>query len=656
MRFFVYLKYTLFFTFILTSSIVNATGNDAPDLHQNDSIWIQKVHRAIDSLKQLLNTQPLTEKQKLDICFQIAGHYHNFDQDSSSLYAIQSIPIAKKLKDYEKLMDIYIHIGVVFCFKGDFDMAHYYLNQLNELAIKQGNLRKEISAVKLIGYVYSQQGKFNLAIDYHLKCLKICETEGWTEEAGYISTLSNISEYYRKLGNTAMAIYFLKKAEKKCKELENVHGIATFMLPEVLNEFAFNYLKQNDLTEALLYAIKADNIGHAAGRINRCITKGLLATVYLQLNDYEQALKYAKESYEQAEILKDVNLYAHARKIVSDVYLAQKRYPEAEIEALKVWNSDSTNMDEARTAAENIALANIYMRNTEKAAYFLKKYSELNTQYSEKSFQTTVSDLSIKYETEKKELKINELESKRRLYILIALVSAVAMLLILCLLYFKQRLNKQKLKQLEQEKQLIVSQAVMDGEAAERTRLARDLHDGLGGMLSVVKLNLKDMKGYSLIENTDVINLNRAVEMLDKSIVELRRVSHHIMPDLSDGLKTPLEDFCRSISNANFRFFGDDSHLDNRLKITVYRCVHELINNAIKHARATTINVQLMIESNLISLSVQDDGTGFAPDKVEKGLGLENIRARVAIYNGKVSIFSSPEKGGTDVNIEIELA
>jgi signal transduction histidine kinase len=295
------------------------------------------------------------------------------------------------------------------------------------------------------------------------------------------------------------------------------------------------------------------------------------------------------------------------------------------------------------------------MGNKDRAVDFLKKLIGFVIKITENSYIESLSDMETKYESEKKEMQISELEKERKLYTLIVAVSVVTVLLVLCLLYFRQRLNKQKIKQLEQEKQLTASQAVIDGETAERTRLARDLHDGLGGMLSVVKLNLKDMKGYSLIENTDVANFNRAVEMLDKSIVELRRVSHHIMPDLSSGLKIPLEDFCRSIPEANFRFFGDDTHLDNRLKITVYRCVHELINNAIKHARTTAINVQLMIEGNLISLSVQDDGVGFAPDKVVKGLGLENIRARVAVYNGKVNIYSSPEKGGTEVSIEIEL-
>ena len=648
MRFLNYLKYRLLFIFILVCS----TSVVASDI---DSLLLQSRRYIADSVKQAFNMQTATEEQKMDYYMTVSARYNDWDLDSSIIYIEKGLAIAQKLKDYEKITAFYIGLGVAHGFKGNYDTALYYLEQTNELAVNHGDKRNEASAIKLIGFVYSQQGKFNLAIDYHLKYVKICETEGWTHENGYISALANLSEYYRRLGSTDMAIFYLKKAEKVCNDYRNKYFISAYMDSQVWNEFAFNFLKKNDLDEALRYAMKSDSIIDGIGIINACMTKGLLSSIYLRKSDSKLALKYANESYQYADVLKDVGLYAYARKIRSDVYLAQKRYIEAEIEAFKVWAADSTNVDESRAAVENIVMANIFMTNTEKAAYYLKKYSELNAQYSEKSFHTTVSDLSIKYETEKKDMQIKEFEKKRKLYILIIGISVVAVLMVLAMLYFRQRLNKQKIKQLEQEKQLIASQAIIDGEAAERTRLARDLHDGLGGMLSVVKLNLKDMSGFSMIENLDVGNFRRAVEMLDKSIVELRRVSHHIMPDLSGGLKTPLEDFCRSIPEAHFRFFGDDSHLDNRLKITVYRCAHELVNNAIKHARATAINIQLMIEDNFISLSVQDDGIGFAPEKVVNGLGLENIHARVAMYNGKVNIYSSPEKGGTEVNIEIEL-
>jgi signal transduction histidine kinase len=412
-------------------------------------------------------------------------------------------------------------------------------------------------------------------------------------------------------------------------------------------------LEDGNLEEALHYALKAEASGPHSG--NLCYSKGILATIYLKQNDYDRALQYAKECYEQADILKDKNLYANAGKILSDVYIALKRYPEAEAEALKVWEADSTDIDESRAVVENLVLANIYMGNTEKAARYHQKLSELNKQYSQKSFHNTVSDLSIQYETEKKEMRISELEKERILYTWIIFVSVVAVLLLLGLFYFRQRLNKQKIKQLEQERQLIATQAVLDGEAAERSRLARDLHDGLGGMLSVVKLNLKEMKQFGIMDGSDIECFGKALEMLDQSIGELRRVAHHIMPEslMRYGLKVSLEDFCHAVPGAHFQYLGENPRLDSRLEVLIYRCAYELVNNAVKHAQATAINVQLIIDNGVVSLTVHDNGIGFDPQTVNYGIGLENIRNRIAVYNGKMTIHSSPD-AGTEISIEIE--
>jgi tetratricopeptide (TPR) repeat protein len=300
----------------------------------------------------------------MDIYLQISGHYHNFNPDSSILYGLKALHIAQKLNNDIAIMDTYIALGIVSSFAGYFEKALFFLEQAETLAIQRSNLRKEVHAIKLMGFVCAEWGKLNTSIDYHLKCLKILETEGWTNEPMYVSTLSNIGECYRILGNTEMAIYYLKKAETKCKEL----GYGS-LLAQIFKEYASNYLRQNNLNDALQYTLKADSIGLDAGVINICSIKSLFATIYLKQNNYAKALQYAKEAYEHAELLKDVKLYAYARKILSDVYLAQKRYQEAETEALKVWNADSTNMDESRAVAENLALANIYMGNTEKAAY-----------------------------------------------------------------------------------------------------------------------------------------------------------------------------------------------------------------------------------------------------------------------------------------------
>jgi len=297
--------------------------------------------------------------------------------------------------------------------------------------------------------------------------------------------------------------------------------------------------------------------------------------------------------------------------------------------------------------------------------YLIKSNIDTASVYLEKALDLALklADTEVKYETEKKEVRIGALEKEKKMSIWLGVAGIAILLLAFCLLLVRHRLSLQKrklaeqqIKQLEQEKQLIATQSLLDGETAERSRLARDLHDGLGGMLSVIKLNLKDAKEPAK-DNPQNIRFHNAMEMLDQTVVELRRIAHHMMPAslIRNGLKVSIEDFCRAIPGADFQYVGGNQRLDSRLEVLIYRCAYELVNNVVKHANATLINVQLMIDNGLISLTVRDDGAGFDIQKVNLGAGLENIRTRVSAYNGKMNIYSSPGNG-TETNIEIELS
>jgi two-component system, NarL family, sensor kinase len=201
----------------------------------------------------------------------------------------------------------------------------------------------------------------------------------------------------------------------------------------------------------------------------------------------------------------------------------------------------------------------------------------------------------------------------------------------------------------------------LQGEESERRRLARDLHDGLGGLLSGVKLNLMNLKkgNYTLTHEFEN-NFNNALNLLDNTIGELRRVAHNMMPEslVKFGLKDSLQDFCSQVNGGNkiniqFQFFGEGKRLDNSLENAVYRISQELINNSLKHAEANELIVHIIQDVSRIHLSVQDNGKGFNLDKLDtaKSAGLKNIRARVESFNGTIDIVSVPGKG-TEISVE----
>jgi signal transduction histidine kinase len=241
-------------------------------------------------------------------------------------------------------------------------------------------------------------------------------------------------------------------------------------------------------------------------------------------------------------------------------------------------------------------------------------------------------------------------------------------LLIISLLSYRNYRQKQKLQQLrinelETEKQLTATEAVLKGEEQERTRLAKDLHDGLGGLLSGVKFSLSNMKDNLIITPDNMAVFERSLDMIDASIRELRRVAHNMMPEMLTkfGLDEALKEYCNILNGTgllkvNYQSLGMEARLDKSLEIIVYRIIQELLNNILKHASASEAFVQLVRETNRLNIVVEDNGKSFDTAILEenKGAGWMNIRSRVDYLKGQLDIHSEPGKG-TLVNIEFNV-
>ena len=146
---------------------------------------------------------------------------------------------------------------------------------------------------------------------------------------------------------------------------------------------------------------------------------------------------------------------------------------------------------------------------------------------------------------------------------------------------------------------------------------------------------------------------NESLTLVDKAIVELRRTAHHLMPEelLRNGLVSALNDFAVSVPNTTFSVFGD-IQTDRNRELVLYRCAYELVNNAMKHAEATHIGIQLMQDGHELVLTVSDDGKGLKTEN--DGMGLQNIRERISSYKGVIDIITA-ERQGTEINIKLPL-
>ncbi len=194
-------------------------------------------------------------------------------------------------------------------------------------------------------------------------------------------------------------------------------------------------------------------------------------------------------------------------------------------------------------------------------------------------------------------------------------------------------------------------EAMLKGQEEERSRLAKDLHDGLGGMLSGVKISFSNMKENMIMDANNLAVFERSISQLDNTIEELRKVSHNLMPEalVKFGLKSAVKDFCGSIqvhskTKIICEQLGSERELGNKGDVTVYRIIQELVNNALKYAQAGQILVQLTKTPNKVMITVEDDGKGFDAATLEKspGIGLANIKHRVNYLNGTIEIHSKP--------------
>lgn len=310
---------------------------------------------------------------------------------------------------------------------------------------------------------------------------------------------------------------------------------------------------------------------------------------------------------------------------------------------------------------------------------WLQKYKDITDSLNESQLKHDINALEIKFrnaENQKKIVELNSSNEKNKLKAknnrLIGLITSLCLLVVALfgwLLYRKskklaiqeERSHKQEIKEMEQREQIKMAQAMLQGQEEERKRVAQDLHDGLGGMLAGVKMNLSVFATKGKKEDAGGSDLHGIIEQLDQSASELRRIAYNMMPEalLRFGLETSLGELCESFVTdelaVDFQYYGHTHTLLIQEQMSIYRIVQELLTNAYKHAHAKKILVQCSQNEGVFLVTVEDDGKGFDLNAITPGMGLANIRNRVDYLQGTIAIAKGPNERGTLINIELKL-
>ena len=218
--------------------------------------------------------------------------------------------------------------------------------------------------------------------------------------------------------------------------------------------------------------------------------------------------------------------------------------------------------------------------------------------------------------------------------------------------------NQVALRRLEDERQQELLKAVIDAQESERKRLAEDLHDSVGQVLSAIKLKLHKLDKLDEGQNAMLADTRK---LTDECIQEIRNIIHNVLPPvLTDfGLIDALQALCVKMNDntpiqVTFTRKLADERFGSEIELTLYRIAQELFGNAVKHSEASTIHVDLAKNGSTLVMSFRDNGRGFNIDTVKHGFGIKNLRSRVQLINGKIDIYSKPLSGTiTTINIPL---
>lgn len=575
------------------------------------------------------------------------------------------------------------------------------------------------------GFLFNLQGNSEQGIEFLKKALPYVEnSDKKNYKLLYIKELTNLSTYYLNTGDTKNALFYQLKSTSTAEKLgtervtdymnianiyhridepddEKQYAYKALALAQKhqsdveifqsYNFIALYYTGTKEYATAKLYADSSRLHYCSFAQVKKATNADLayntfqgyylvIATAFanVDMNDsarlyYDSAYQFAKEHSVQRD-------YVEPQLRLGYLFLKEKNYPAAEAKLLQALaDAKAINNIKAEGSANEFLSRLYYEKNDYKNAYVhFKSFHDINDSITGIEKKKFTKELEIKYETDKKEQELQLQKAvikEERLwkYILIGSLLAVLLLAFIGrksyrnkqkLLVKEKELQQQQILQLENEKQLAATQAVLKGQEEERSRLAKDLHDGLGGILSSAKYSFNSMKQNFILSEDNAQAFERSMNMLDESISELRRVAHNMMPEtlMKLSLNEALQDYCQQLTQSGilpvtYQSFGmDGQQVENTVKVTVYRIIQELTNNIIKHAAASKAMVQVIAKDKMLGITVEDDGKGFDTTLLETaaGIGYKNTKSRVSFLKGTLDIRS--KKGeGTSVYIEIPL-
>ncbi|MES2566929.1 MAG: sensor histidine kinase [Bacteroidota bacterium] len=631
---------------------------------------LSQTHK-IDSLLKIYATSTV-DSNKVNALNNLFTEYRYTDEKLATKYVNQAIDFSFKTKLTKGYALALYNKGVFDSEHGNFDSSDIYIKK-SLIQYQKINSQSGIAACKMaFGFNMYDQSKFTQALDYFIEAAKLKEViNDLNGQAAAHIWIGNV--YNNGLNKPKLALPYYEKALAIQENIKDENGMA-FTYNNIGNVHYFlqqypdalkNYLKSAELKEKLNnkkgLSASYDNIGN----------------VYFDLLEYAKAEGYYSKALKIREEFGDKKGMNTSYVNIGNLYFKQKKYKEAiEIHSKALASAKEINNKETMKEASNSLSASYEALGDFKKAFEYSKYSSLiKDSILNSTFTEQISEMQTKYDVEKKDLEIAknkaDLKVKEEKEFIKSII-AIAIFALLIALFFvgflfyrkKQIEHKARLdKEIASQKE-IRTKAIIDAEEKERRRIAQDLHDGVGQLLSAAKLNLSNLESKLNDQNEEQkLAMQNALTLVDDSVKEVRAVSHNMMPNtlIKLGLGSAVREFITKLGNAptlkvDLEIVGLDNRLDNQIETVLYRVIQEVINNIIKHAKASHISMQLIKHDTELNVMIEDNGVGFDTNKLDtfEGIGLRGIITRIEFLNGSVHFDSSLGRG-TTVIIDVPL-
>lgn len=528
-------------------------------------------------------------------------------------YGFEALRVARELNDPIKIAHTFNLIGMVYDQQGNFPGALSQYQQAYDIYKAQGQEEWLAMIAVNLGILFKAQGAYEQVIPYYREAYDIYRKLEMPAEAAFCET--NLGSIYYYTHQYDSCVYYSLKAERALVE-QNLLQIQPFAQTNA----GLGYMGLGRLAEAKAFLEKALEAHRISG------SKKEIAFLLIQLGKIYQ---------QQGQPGRSRQMLAEGLSLADEIGSA----PEV--------------MDAARLLAEHYEAQGDYRQ----AYQAHMRYSMVRDTLFEKEKIQAITNYQIQYETEKKEQQIERLSQETAIQRLklrqrglllagsIGLLSSVALFT-----YFIQ--NRRKIRAEARLQQQAVRD-VLEAEERERRRIASDLHDGVGQMLSAALLNLNQTRDHTEEMSTARHMVDRTLALVGETYDEMRSISHQMMPNalLKAGLGSSVKEFVSKIDGEKMRVsldvVGFQDRLDEQTETTLYRIIQEAVNNVVKHAGASRLNIQLVKDEEGITATVEDNGRGF--DMGERrhfeGVGLKNIASRVSLLNGTMEVDSAPGRG-----------